>query len=193
MAKLYVYDSSSTLDRKQAAGRFSGDSGITTLGVGSVQELHLGLARLVANGVTFNRVLFQTHGNSGMIFFNDRTITASDFSTTFASGAYYRLFPQRTKVYFDGCNVAAGDQGWGFLSAAGKALLRNAGGITMGYTSLGTGFPGWLPFKGGHTVHFAGGLRFIEFRPGPVWASQFDANDASIPEQLAAFKKLDAF
>src|SRR5690348_1924125 len=100
-SKLYIYDSSSTIDRRQAAGRFSGASGVTTLAAGSVAELHRGLAGLVAGRATFTRLLFQTHGNSGMIFFDNDAIKAVTFRSAFAGQGYHQLFPNRTKVYFD--------------------------------------------------------------------------------------------
>lgn len=191
-SKLYIYDSSSEIDRKQAAGRFSGESSVTTLAASSVAELHKMLAGLVVKKNTFNRVVFQTHGNSGAIFFNHEPINANNLRTVFT--VYSRLFPNRTKIYFDGCNVAEGKTGWDFLVAAGEAFLKNQGGITMGYTSIGRGLSGWLPFIGGHTVHLGGNLKFIEFKSGAVESSRFSSGDgASISELREALKKLESF
>ena len=177
MAKLYIYDSSSSIDRKQAAGRFSGQTGVHTLAASSVADLTSKLdALLVAKG-RFNRVLFQTHGNSGMIFFNHEGIGPTKMAT-FAK--YNPLFPTRTKVYFDGCNVAEGKQGWDFLAAAGRALLASAGGVSMGYTSMGAGLPGWVPFIGGHTEHLWGDLRLIDFKAGGAESQRLDSDDGMV-------------
>jgi len=189
-SKLYIYDSSSEIDRKQAVGRFSGDSKVVTLAASSVAELHKMLASFVATKRTFQRVLFQTHGNSGEIFFNHKPISASNLRTDFAG--YHQLFPNRTKVYFDGCNVAEGKKGWDFLAVAGEAFLQNQGGITMGYTSLGGGMPGWIPLIGGHTVHLWGDVKFIEFGSGAVELSRFSSNGASLSERIKAGKKLES-
>jgi hypothetical protein len=190
--KLYIWDSSSSIDRKQAAGRFSDDSGVTTLGVGSIAELHDGLAALVASKATFTRLLVQTHGNSGMIFFNHIAINAPTLRG-FVGKGYDQLFPRRAKVYFDGCNVANGDAGWDFLAAAGQVFLTNGGGIALGWTSLGTGLPGWIPFVGGHTEHLWGDMRFIEFDPGGGESSRYDSDDGGLLEQVKAAQKLDSF
>ena len=175
--KLYIYDNSDKIDRSQADGRFAKSSGLTTLSVGSVAELHKGLTALLTKGQTFTRVLFQTHGHSGRILFGDDRVYASDFAV-FAGFPYHLLFPTRTKIYFDGCNVAEGEAGWAFLAAAGKALLRTSGGITMGYTSVGFGMPGWAPFISGHTVHAWGSLRIIDFGARGVEIERFDGSDA---------------
>jgi hypothetical protein len=179
--KLYIYDSSSRLDRMQAAGRFSGVAGVETLAAGSIADLHKGLAALVAKKSTFKRALFQTHGYSGMIAFNGDAIRAGDLRTDFTGKGYERLFPHKAKIYFDGCDVARDAAGWEFLVAAGQAFLRSAGGITLGYTWLGTAMPGWLPFVGGHTEHFAGHLRIVEFAAGGVESNRFDS-DGSLPD-----------
>jgi hypothetical protein len=191
--KLYIYDSSSSLDRKQAAGRFSGDSGVVTLGVGSVAELQVGLDQLTTQGQTFNRLLFQTHGNSGMIFFNHAAITAGNLLASFLGKGYETIFPHRTKVYFDGCNVAEGKAGWDFLAAAGEVFLRMQGGITMGYTSLGAGLPGWIPWKGGHTVHLWGDLKVIEFASAAVESARHTTDGAGLFELAKISAKLNAF
>jgi len=119
MSKLYIYDKTSSIDVKQANGRFSGGSGIHTIGASSVADLQSKMDALLAMGQTFERVLFQTHGNSGSIFFNHEAIDSVKISNFVK---YCLLFPNRTKVYFDGCNVGEGKQGWAFLAAAGQAL-----------------------------------------------------------------------
>ena len=174
MSKLYIYDKTSSIDVKQANGRFSGGSGIHTIGASSVADLQSKMDALLAMGQTFERVLFQTHGNSGSIFFNHEAIDSVKISNFVK---YCLLFPNRTKVYFDGCNVGEGKQGWAFLAAAGQALLPLGGGVTMAYTSLGLGLPGWVPFIGGHTEHLTGDLRLIDFKPGGIESERLDSDD----------------
>jgi hypothetical protein len=174
MSKLYIYDSSSSIDVKQAKGRFSGEKGVHTVAASSVADLQSRMDALLGTGRTFERVLFQTHGNSGAIFFNHEAIDSVKISTFVK---YSVLFPKRTKVYFDGCNVADGKQGWAFLAAAGQALLLLGGGVTMAYTSMGGGLPGWVPLIGGHTEHLWGDLRLINFKPGGIESERLDSDD----------------
>ncbi|HEX5431365.1 MAG TPA: hypothetical protein VFW83_05330 [Bryobacteraceae bacterium] len=190
--KLYIYDSTSRIDRWQASGRFSKNSGVTTVPAGSAAELQRSLADLVAKGQTFNKVVFQTHGNSGMIFFNHVPITASDFRSSFAGKGYDRLFPRKTKIYFDGCVVAQGSAGWDFLVAAGETFLRGPGGLTMAYTSVGSGIPGWVPLIGGHTEHFTGNLRLVEFKAGGAESNRFESN-GSIPDLIKQSEILSSY
>lgn len=72
-----------------------------------------------------------------MIFFNHEPITAAVLRNVFARRGYHQLFSNRTKLYFDGCNVADGNDGWDFLAAAGEAFLRNRGGIAHGLDIAG--------------------------------------------------------
>jgi hypothetical protein len=177
MPKLYIYDESSSIDRKQAVGRFEKDYDIYALPVSSIQALHEGLSRLVSNKATFDRVLFQTHGNSGMVFFNHEAIQTENLKTTFAGKNYHQLFPYHTRMYFDGCNVAEGEDGWRFLEAAGTVFLRGRGGVTFGFTNMGTGMPGWLPFIGGHTIHFGGTVKYVTLGPGGVVIKRHTSDD----------------
>ena len=98
-------------------------------------------------------------------------------------------FETKRKIYFDGCNVAEGKDGWDFLAAAGETFLRS-GGITMGWTSLGSGMPGWVPFIGGHTEHFWGDTKVIQFGPGGVEMNRYDFGDMSLFQQAQAYGKL---
>jgi hypothetical protein len=181
--KLYIYDRTSSLDQSQADGRFtrgvSRNGDIHTLPVSTEKELIEALDDLVRRNVTFDRVLFQTHGRPGGIWIDRDLITGLGLLNDFSRG-YWNLFPSPlTKVYFDGCNVADGDAGWSFLIAAGTCFLRRAGGYVLGWTSLGTAMPGWLPFVGGHTVHFYGSLRAVQFAPGGLLMGQPDASARS--------------
>jgi Domain of unknown function (DUF4347) len=161
--KLYVYDSGGFQDRMQAAGRFEGQ-GVVTLPVSSIRQLIDGLDKFVASGATFDRMLIQTHGNTGHIYFGDESIWDTTWSgKDFTNRKFEKLFPLSSRIYFDGCDVAAGGVGTEFLRAAGQLFLKGGGGEVMGWTSAGLGLPGWWPFIGGHTIRVSGHLVTIRF------------------------------
>ncbi|MFN8179249.1 MAG: hypothetical protein U0167_15060 [bacterium] len=166
--KLYIYDSSSPEDREQAKGRFDDDDYVTTVGVGSKAQLLAELGGLVAANAYFSRVLVQTHGEPGCIKFDGLRIYDTTLKADFAGRGFHKLFPLYTKIYFDGCNVANGSLGDGFLDTAGTIFLRAGGGEVSGWTTPGYGMSSWVPFIGGHTVHYSGGLKRVYFDPGGV-------------------------
>ena len=166
--KLYIYDTNDDINREQAAGRFGDDPDVTTLPVGSIDQLHDFLANLVSNRATFDRMLVQTHGDPGTIYFGDEAMGSLVLDSDFAIKDYYKLFPGYTSIYFDGCRVAMGESGSDFLRSAGAAFLRGLGGRTFGYTNFGYGFPGWVPVIGGHTLHVLGQMKRFDFGPGGV-------------------------
>lgn len=165
--KLYVHDNSDEVDRDQADTRF-GAGTVDEISVGSEEELHAELGRRLAAGKTYDRMLVQTHGYPGILALGKGFITYPGLDTNFANKGYYKLFPAYTRIYFDGCNVAAGESGPKFLESAGKAFLRLAGGEVFGHNSYGYAMPWWVPFISGHTVHFSGDLVKLYFGPGAV-------------------------
>jgi hypothetical protein len=170
--KLYIYDASSRIDRVQAAGRFAGEKDVLSIGIRSgIDNLKRVLDQLVGNHQMFNRVLFQTHGSPGGIWFGNDKVTANTWKTTLRT--YASLFPGFTRVYFDGCNVAEGGEGTDFLFAAGNVLLVGGGGDVLGWKNLGFGMPGVFSSIGGHTLHLGGSknLKRIRFFPRgePNW------------------------
>ena len=164
---LYIYDNSDRVDRSQADGQFSQKDDVYTVSVGSTQELVNALDKCISDKLTFTHALFQTHGSPGYIYFGDEKIYAGNLAKL-PSKNYQRLFPLYAVIYFDGCNVAAGDEGYKFLLQAGKVFLLNHGGKTLGWTNLEVGIPGWFPISGGHTVHPFGSIKSIEFGPGGI-------------------------
>ena len=170
--KLYVYDKSSDIDRDQADGRFDDEMFLFTLPIekGWTQLIDE-LGNLVTKGWTFDRALFQTHGYPGGIMFGKDPVGVLTVRKYFP--AFAPLFPYPSKIYFDGCNVAEGGDGTDFLIDVGATLLTKSGGVTIGWTTLGHGVPGWVPFIGGHSLHFGdldgdGTLKAIMFNPGGV-------------------------
>ncbi len=175
-SKLYIYDAKSKIDIRQAAGRFSGQHDVLTIGIlKGIPELVTVFNQLLASNQHFNRVLFQTHGAPGAIAFDGVHLTTALLKSNFQG--YSSLFPFFTRVYFDGCNVAEGSLGTDFLIAAGELFLQIAGGDVIGWKNLGHGMPGWMPFIGGHTLHYGGdkNLKRIRFFPGgsPDWPDSF--------------------
>ncbi|TWT10058.1 hypothetical protein [Reyranella sp. CPCC 100927] len=169
--KLFIYDTVAADNRKQAEVRFSAIEhafSVHALPVASKAELQSGLDKLVADGRTFERVLFQTHGNTGRIWIGEDVVRHTDWQTTFAGRNYHRLFPAFTRVYFDGCLVADGDMGTAFLTAAGATLLRQAGGVVFASTELGEGIAVGVPFVGGHTLYSRDSFEYIYFKPGGI-------------------------
>jgi hypothetical protein len=165
--KLYIYDKDSDIDRDQAAGRFDDDMRLLTYPVeGGYGGLIDTMDEILKGGFVFDRVLFQTHGDPGGIYFRNNFVGKLSFEHHF--GKYSALFPHFTRIYFDGCNVAEGGDGTDFLIGVGATLLTQGGGDVMGWTTLGHGVSGWVPFIGGHTLHFGGSDTFkrVRFYPG---------------------------
>lgn len=124
-------------------------------------RLRAELSDLVKAGVVFQNAVFTTHGNKGVIFFGEEWINWETWYTQFYKSGYGKLFAANAKVYFAGCNVADGPQGWKFLEAAARSLLQVNGGFAMGWTSLGFG----SPFSG-HVRHLWGDTREVYVYPG---------------------------
>jgi hypothetical protein len=178
--KLYVYDKTDYLDRWQSSGRFSRrDDDVRILPVSSVQDLLDGLDRFLSAGLVFDRMLVQTHGNSGRILFGNQNVWDITWRDEFGNRGYDRLFPTFARIYFDGCNVAKGGDGVEFLRAAGRVFLKGMGGEVVGWTSFGLGLPGWIPFIGGHTIHPAGYIVRVRFAPGDL-DGQLNPDDYTI-------------
>lgn len=148
------------------------DDASVSLGVKSTKALHEELAKLVAAGKTFSRLLFETHGKPGMLKLGDDSILYFDFSGNphWTDAHYDSLFPFATKVIFGGCNVAEGDDGWKFLENAGKLLLRIGGGYTLGWTSLGF-------HLFGEDIHFWGDWRRVNISPGGLVSDRRTKSD----------------
>lgn len=130
--------------------------------LGGCKELLTALDNLVAKRMTFRRVIFSTHGNQGQIYIGDEAIDAKVLRETFSGRNYGQLFPLFTRMCFDGCNVAAGNEGWAFLETAGQVFLPSFGGVAFGYASYGLAVP-WY-----HTVHPGGDARYVTVGPGGV-------------------------
>jgi len=140
-----------------------GDEDTYTVNVDNgIDGLRSKLSWMIKEGMTFQNAAFTTHGNRGAIHFGAEYIIAETWYAKFHGSGYSRLFPFKdTKLYFAGCNVADGKQGWRFLEAAARTLLATSGGVAIGWTSLGFG----SPFSG-HIRHLWGETRQVMIIPG---------------------------
>ena len=134
---------------------------------GGIKGLKNQLDKLVSDRKTFERVMFYTHGNTGKIFFGDDDINVSNLADL---QKYNVLFPFFGRMYFAGCNVADGEDGWRFLEAAGRVFFPTRGGVTFGWTSKGFFDGGNLitllsPLisltRSGHEDHLWGDARYV--------------------------------
>ena len=98
---------------------------------GGLEGLRVALRDLVSAGKTFDRCLFETHGSEGQISFGHEALAMSNIDSWLANQGYDRLFPHRSRIYFNGCNIADNDKGWDFLDAAGRIFLRIGGGENL--------------------------------------------------------------
>jgi hypothetical protein len=159
--KLFIYDTADEDNLEQAVVRFRPYE-VEWLGAGTKDQLLVQLDNLVKRRLTFERVLVQTHGHPGVLKFGSDDIWSWILERDFAPRGYHRLFPQFTKIYFDGCNVGAGSQGDAFLNAVGATFFGIGGGQALAWTSAGY-WSSWLPFIGDHTIHYSGDLKRFVF------------------------------
>jgi hypothetical protein len=166
--KLFIYDTGDKDNKDQAEGRFSGSDRVVPVPVASEEQLLDALDRLVSANAVFDRVLVQTHGEPGELKFSENHVGELSLNLHFTNRQYHTLFPFYTRFYFDGCNVGKGTDGTDFLDAAGAIFLYLMGGEMIAWESYGYGFDSWIPFIGGHTIHFSGGLKRLRYAPGGV-------------------------
>jgi len=157
MPLLHVYDSSDWTIRETAWARGGSHAKLPTE---SIDAFIGGIDGLIATGQTFDRILFETHGNSGIIAFGNEVIDAAWWGGRPAGRRWYNLTTAYARVYFNGCNVAEGPEGWAFLEAVAAAFLTPGGGTVFGQTSLGLA----NPFSG-HVIHLWGSVRtlFVDY------------------------------
>jgi len=130
-------------------------SPMTRVGCANFGDFQCAMLGFAGRGDRFDRIAIDTHGNPGLISFGKEGLDAGTF-VNFSRQIIVPLCDPGAHVYFSGCNVAEGDEGWGFLRAAGYFFLRGSGGRVSGWTSLG--FTQGL-FDTGHTYHLWGKVR----------------------------------
>jgi len=168
--RLWIYDETESILRYMVAANDRPDTylmPITKKHKTALITLREWLDILVKDGVTFGAAVFNSHGRPGTIGLDGSKITAFEWKTFFAGRGYETLFPSaNSKVYFVGCDVADGNDGWEFLEQAGRVFLGGAGGECYGWTSLGFAMPSYLWGVGGHAVHLWGNIRYVEIARG---------------------------
>ena len=157
MALLHIYDSSDsrivqTANQRGAANRLAISNGNNLLGA---------LDGLLAAGSYFDRILFETHGSPGKIYFGSVYIGAAYWNSI--PGRFNRLAASSCRIYFNGCNVAEGNDGWSFLESVVGCFMTTGGGEVFGQTSVGFG----NPFNG-HVVHLWGTTKRIYVVDGRI-------------------------
>ena len=124
-------------------------------------------------GAVYKRIVFDTHGNRGRIFFTHQAMDWGGAKSILGKYSYTKIFSEFTKIYFSGCNVADDDDGWLFLQEIAKHLCRTGGGLVIGWTSLGLG----TRFSWPHTAkHLWGEARYVVARPGGVIDDMFEGS-----------------
>ena len=174
---LSIYDDSDEVGRKQ--GGHSG-SDVYSAGIQGIKQLQDLFNDFIIRGIAFRNMVFTTHGIPGAIDLGDDRITYYTWYNKFNSGHYERLFLDDARVYFDGCNVAAGEDGWKFLEAAARTFMRGSSGQAFGWTSVGYGMPSWVWFIGGHTEHLSGHARYVFINPakdGGLYLKRWPENE----------------
>lgn len=151
MPLLHVYDASDSAIRQTAATRGATD----VLAISRAEEFYPALDRLVAARMSFDRILFETHGSPGKIYFGGQHVDACYWDAC-QNRNWHQITASNARVYFNGCNVAESSCGWGFLDAAARVLVGPGGGTVFGQTSVGFG----NPFNG-HVVHLWGDTRTV--------------------------------
>lgn len=151
MALLHIYDASYFLITQTAQAR-NATNQLPVKDIGDLIEALMGLCKTPA---TYDQILFETHGKAGFIEFAGSGIGAHGLRQMKALG-FHRFVGQNARIYFNGCNIAEGKEGWDFLTAAAELFLRGRTGQVFGQTSLGIGNP-----VNGHVVHLWGATRVL--------------------------------
>jgi hypothetical protein len=128
--------------------------------------------RLLQNRTTFGNAVFVAHGDSGVIRFDGDDLNLRSLGLYFEGQGYESLFPGPGRLYFAGCDVADGDDGWKFLERTAGIFLKN-GGVSYGWTSLGFAIPRWFPLSAGHAVHLWGDVRSVRIGRGSQIVERF--------------------
>jgi hypothetical protein len=170
MALLLIYDGD---DKHIAAGaaRRTDDEAIVRLGITNKgSNLLSSLDAFVSISQTFNRILFDTHGLPGRVYFGNKSFDANWIRSNMAGRNYDAICPSYTSIYFNGCNVAEGEAGSNFLRTIASIFLLRAGGKVFGHTSKGL-YTRWGLYP--KTFHLWGDVKTIFVEPGGKVSEEF--------------------
>ena len=145
MPLLHIYDGSDRMIVQTAEQR----GVVNRVPIDNADNFISIMDNLLKAGTAFDRVLFETHGSPGKIYFGKKSINAEFWRKI--KGRYNLLLLKHARLYFNGCNVAEDSVGWEFLEAAAGAFMTSGGGEVFGQTSMGFG----NPFNG-HVIHLWG-------------------------------------
>jgi len=186
--RLCIYDSADSVSKRIAHGR---DADFY-LGADSRKSLQKGLDDLVTRGTHFRRLVFDTHGNNGRIYFGNERLDTYWLIVMFSGRKYEQLFPNYSRMYFSGCNISDDDAGWIFLEEISGIFFSTGGGVTLAYTSVRFAARWWFEWT---PKHLWGEVRYVIRTPGkPVaWMSGSDLvrdmiNGTITPFQLSVIR-----
>lgn len=190
--RAWIYDASDGTLQDMAA--YNSDPGTCIIPVRTPKQstalvfLRDWLIGLVKTGTKFGAIVFATHGSGAEIKLGSNRIHSFDFSHYLASSGLENLFSTYGRVYFSGCNIGEGNEGWEFLEAAGKVFLRGFGGECFAWTSYGFGINESAPLIGPrfapHQVHLWGELRKVIIAPGGLVANRVVASSEAEAQQI---------
>ena len=173
-------DPGETGEPSTTAPKRAAQVGATAYEANDVTEL-LGLfEKFKARNAVIDRMVIETHGSPGALYFGESRWDANALAS-FAAKGFEELFAENARMFLNGCNIAAigrdcnGKQcttvdGKAFLQDVERTFLFKGGGRVGASSSLGHVFPGFsskvyhLPNtyyayinKGGSKVRLAGG------------------------------------
>jgi hypothetical protein len=157
VALLHIFDANDESIRQTAEKR----GVLTREPVTSVAGMVGALDKIRMSGTRFDRCLFETHGTPGSIWFGEEALTSEYIEKYLTTRYWDQIFQPNSRIYFNGCNVAEGQDGSRFLRAAASSFIKSFGGTVFGQTSLG--FPN--PFNG-HVIHLWGDTKTLYVEPG---------------------------
>jgi hypothetical protein len=163
MTVLHIFNDENTAGDRVALDRSFGAAHgrVVRWGCPSVAHFVHVLNHHLAAKDRFDRVVIDTHGGPGLISFGRGDVDIG-FWLRSAARIQTGLCAPGGVVYFSGCNVAEGQDGWGFLEGAAAFWLKGAGGRVSGWTSVGLAD---IIFSTGRVWHPSG-------RHRTLWADQ---------------------
>jgi hypothetical protein len=138
-----------------------GSDAYILIAISSIGELRRQLDSMLSTRATVGRLLVETHGSAGAIYFGKQQLCTSNLGPWLAGRGYEDMFEPGARVLFNGCNVAEGRMGREFLRAIGRIFFKKNFGSVAGLTSAGI----VVPF-GGRVYHLWGDLVEIYFGSG---------------------------
>ena len=134
--------------------------------IDSYQAFYTKLDQLRDENLQIDRMIVQTHGNTGWIFFGGDSINTQAINALYGHN-YSSMFTRDAHIFLHGCNIAEkGEYGDGreFLAAMARVFLSKNGGRVGASTSAGL----MNYFWGTKTYHLWGKVVYASIAPGGV-------------------------